>query len=77
MDDLYAPSVIQEFPQFTVMEEPIGSDSLVVQVTPTRQDLLEPVSYTHLDVYKRQSLSRAITWRAREQMRSERMGLRL
>ena len=43
VDDLYAPSVIQEFPQFTVMEEPIGSDSLVVQVTPTRQDLLEQI----------------------------------
>lgn len=44
VDDLYAPSVIQEFPQFTVMEEPIGSDSLVVQVTPTRQDLLEQIN---------------------------------
>ena len=48
------------------------AQEVTAQMVSSEDGICMPVSYTHLDVYKRQ-----ITYRAREQMRSQRMGLRL
>ena len=44
VDSLYAYSMVAEYPELTILDEPIGDDSIVAYITNGRRDVLEQMN---------------------------------
>ena len=58
MDEVVEPFVTVARPVAVTADVVIGGRDVVVMAGPCSVESYEPVSYTHLDVYKRQFLAR-------------------